>query len=190
MLVFKYQYSGFNSVVIMFIFKEVSKYALSLSEVDQKIYTILEFAKEKYELLKRESVKENGVCEDEVELLVIKIDHMRRSGPYVKTLESWSNQLNVTAVLFISSDCGLIFVMEGDKSSTSKFLLNWKTHSIDVDSKGKPCKEKMTQVLYREKVDDIGLLKDFNGRFSVHNCSKLLDFVEGKKIFKILLSVV
>ena len=166
----------------------MTNYALSLSESDQKIYAILEFAKEKYKVVKRETVKENTISNDEAELLVIKIDHMRRSGPYVKTLESWSDQLTVSAALFISNDCGIILVIEGDKRSTSKFLLNWKTQNIDVDSKGKPCKEKMTQVLYRETlVKNVGIIqKDFNERFSIHHCNRLMDFVNGKHVSNVL----
>ena len=144
---------------------------------------VIEFAKEKYEDLKNETVKES-ICSDvEYEVIVVKIDHMRKSGPYVRTLESWTQQLGLVGVLSISNDQGLVLLLEGDKCQITKFLLNWKTVNIDVDSRGKPCKERMIQILHREKTykaeQQIG--NEPSDNFNVIECDNIIDFYTNKR---------
>ena len=79
-----------------------------LDSHEQKMISIIEHAKERYNDMKLDEVKEHLVQDVEIELIIVKIDHMRRSGPYVRTLESWSQQMGLVAILMISNDQGRI----------------------------------------------------------------------------------
>ena len=69
-------------------------------------------------------------------------------------------------------------------------LLQWKTTNIDIDSKGKPCKEKMIQILYREKQKTSGALKDIcSCDFQVKECDNLLEYFSGKQLEEIIKSI-
>ena len=152
---------------------------------------IIEFAKEKYEDLTNETVKES-ICSDvEHEVMVVKIDHMRKSGPYVRTLESWAQQLGLVGVLNISNDQGLVLLLEGDKCQITKFLLNWKTVNIDVDSRGKPCKERMIQILYRQKTDNPNQPcgNEPKDSFRVIECDNIVEFYTNKRHEQIIKSL-
>ena len=85
---------------------------------------------------------------------------------------------------------GLVLIIEGEKGQITKFLLQWKTTNIDVDSKGKPCKEKMIQILYREKQKTSGALKDIcSCDFQVKECDNLLEYFSGKQLEEIIKSI-
>merc|ERR1712059_137808 len=94
------------------------------------------------------------VIKRELELLVVKVDHMRNVTEYVRTLEGWTISLNLHGFLVFSKDKGIIFLLEGDKGRIGQFLINWKTVNIDVDSRGRPCKERMMQLVFRNKVEE------------------------------------
>ena len=166
-------------------------FLLSLQAGDQKILQTIDFAREKYQLMETEERKEAQIVEEQRELLVIKIDHMRNSSDYVKTLEKWSDQLGVQAVLLISSDQGLVFILEGEKSNTSHFMLNWKTYNIDVDSRGKPCKERMITILYRSSLEkDERMLGELSQEmFRVIKVDVIMSAFKNMKIGKIMESV-
>merc|ERR1712227_554433 len=170
--------------------QDVSNFIAGLEE-QQKMVSTVEYAKEKYFDLKSDYSKEIKLIEKEIELLVVKIDHMRKSGPYMKTLENWSEQFALTSVLVISKDQGLILLVEGDKCNISKFLLNWKTTNIDVDSHGKPCKEKMMQILLREKHGNLDYyLKEITKEcFTVIECDHLLQYFGESKISSTIKSI-
>ena len=87
-------------------------------------------------------------------VLVVRVDHMRRSGPYLRTLEAWTLQLGLATLVAVSRDRGIVIIAEGDRAQLTKLLLNWKTVNIDVDSRGKPCKERMILVVYREQKEN------------------------------------
>ena len=94
-------------------------------------------------------------------------------------------------MLVIAKDQGLILLVEGDKCDISKFLLSWKTTNIDVDSHGKPCKEKMMQVLFREKHKNSDFyLKEITGEsFTVIECDNLIQYFSETKIISVLESI-
>lgn len=171
--------------------KDLLAFSLNcLDSHEQKMISIIEHAKERYNDMKLDEVKEHLVQDVEIELIIVRIDHMRRSGPYVRTLESWSQQMGLVAILMISNDQGLVLIIEGEKGQITKFLLQWKTTNIDVDSKGKPCKEKMIQILYREKQKTSGALKDIcSCDFQVKECDNLLEYFSGKQLEEIIKSI-
>ena len=48
------------------------------------------------------------------ELLVVGIDHMRDSGPYIRRLGAWCRQLNIRAILLLTArDRGIHFLAYG-----------------------------------------------------------------------------
>ena len=177
-------------VLIKTMFQDVNNFILGLEE-QQKIVSTVEYAKEKYFDLKSDYSKEIQLSEKEIELMIVKIDHMRKSGPYLKTLENWSNQFALTSLFVISKDQGLILLVEGDKCNISKFLLQWKTTNIDVDSHGKPCKEKMMQILLREKHgnSDYYLKEITKECFTVIECDHLIQYFGQSKISSTIKSI-
>ena len=116
---------------------------------------------------------------------------MRNSSDYVKTLEKWCDKLGVRAVLLISSDQGLVFILEGEKSNTSHFILNWKTSNIDVDIRGKPCKERMITILYRSSLEkDERMLGELSQeKFQIIKVDVIMSAFKNKKIGKIMESL-
>ena len=166
-------------------------FVLSLPEGGQKMVQTIDFAREKYQLMETEERKEAQIVEEPRELLVIKIDHMRNSADYVKTLEKWCDQLAVRAVLLISSDLGLVFILEGQKSNTAHFIINWKTTNIDVDIRGKPCKERMITILHRSSLGkDEAMLGELSKEmFRVIKVDVIMSVFENKKIASIMESV-
>ena len=153
---------------------------------------ILDYAKESYEDMKHDVRQEGAVQARQEEVVVVRVDHMRRSGPYLRTLEAWSSQLGLATLVAVSRDRGIVIIAEGDRAQLTKLLLNWKTVNIDVDSRGKPCKERMIQVVYRERKEnqEVLLLEDCTeNRFTIVNCDKLLEYFEHKKILSLMKSV-
>jgi len=76
------------------------------------------------------------------ELVVIKVDHMRNRTQYLSTLTSWTQDLDLkTAVIFLHKL--ILVVSEGLSENMKEFLRRFKTSNIDVDSSGRPCKERM-----------------------------------------------
>jgi len=95
------------------------------------------------------------------EVVVVKIDHMRNYTAYIKSLRKWTGNLNLRSVLLISKNQGLYFLSVGHKDDLSRLMVAWKTETIDVDSRGKPCKEKMIQVIIREPWTQVISLQTF-----------------------------
>lgn len=83
-------------------------------------------------------------------LTLIEIDHMRNKTGYMKILSKWADQLNMTLLVFhllYKKRKQFLLSLWGLDEDIKGFLRNLKTHSVDVDSSGKPCKEKLVNVL-------------------------------------------
>ncbi|XP_071837646.1 RWD domain-containing protein 3-like [Apostichopus japonicus] len=83
---------------------------------------------------------------DQNSFAVLHIDHMRAKQRYLKTLINWADAGHILGrVIFCHR---LIFViLVGSGSSIKDFILNLKTQTVDVDSCGRNCKEKMMSVI-------------------------------------------
>ena len=83
-------------------------------------------------------------------LTCLQIDHMRNRTGYLKILSKWANQLKLKILviqkLFTKRQQYLLFIW-GSNENTKSFLKNLKTHSVDVDSNGKPCKERLVNLV-------------------------------------------
>ncbi|XP_033007464.1 RWD domain-containing protein 3 isoform X1 [Lacerta agilis] len=86
----------------------------------------------------------DGPEEDGVWIALLRLDHMRAKGKYVKTVEKWCADLKLTGRLMFMGKMILI-LLQGDRGSIKK------TSKVDVDSSGKKCKEKMISVLSETK---------------------------------------
>ena len=90
-----------------------------------------------------------NLCADKT-VILLKIDHMRSKNRYIKTITRWVQELNLSGRLFFVSS--LIFLLlAGKDSDVREYLRRHKTCNVDVDSSGKPCKERMMNVLVQEQ---------------------------------------
>ena len=88
-------------------------------------------------------------CPD-VDVAVVLLDHIHNSKLYTKRLGKWSKECGVHCTLV---DCGshcIVGIILGECAAVDAFLQAWRTRNVDVDARGRPCKEKMIRVLCRE----------------------------------------
>ena len=83
-------------------------------------------------------------------ILLIKLDHMRNSTRYIKTITHWIEELDIGGVMFFSGRLILLLV-EGDSGDVEEYLRRHKTCNVDVDSSGNPCKERMMRIITQEQ---------------------------------------
>ena len=83
-------------------------------------------------------------------LCVVKLDHMRNEHKYFKLLNSWAKELDIHGKALNGGAHSIYVVLIGTNNTLSEFLRRWKTQNVDVDSKGKPCKEKLMRILCQE----------------------------------------
>ena len=167
---------------------DLKAYNLSQGASEGRQLMLLDFAKEKYASYLSKDEQPDFV-EEPVELIIVKIDHMRSSDSYVKTLEKWTSLFDLTGLLTFSKDKGIILLLEGSKQNISKFMYNWKTVNIDVDSRGRPCKEKMMQILYRKEQSNHYLESMKEKNFTCVKTDSLIGYFESTKIYEILKNV-
>lgn len=100
---------------------------------------------------------------------------MRDYKNYSKTLNQWTSQLNLQGKMIqkksLNSEMikSVYLILIGNSNSLSEFSKRLKTHNVDLDSKGKPCKEKMSRNLFTVKVNfsflefnEVNFLEVFN----------------------------
>ena len=85
---------------------------------------------------------------------IARIKHMRHEQKYFKILNSWSKELGIRGKVLNAGLNAIYVVLVGSIPSVSELLQRWKTQNIDVDSQGKPCKEKMISILCRKQKFD------------------------------------
>lgn len=101
-----------------------------------------------------------NLCADKT-VILLKIDHMRSKNRYIKTITRWVQELNLSGRLFFVSS--LIFLLlAGKDSDVREYLRRHKTCNVDVDSSGKPCKERMMNVLVQEQAPSKLRISDFD----------------------------
>lgn len=93
-------------------------------------------------------------------ILLLKLDHMRNKSRYIRTIARWVDELKLTGRIFFAGY--LIFLLlTGTAESVKEYLRRHKTCNVDIDSSGKPCKEKMMNILMHEQ-DLINLRYEIN----------------------------
>ena len=83
-----------------------------------------------------------------VHVCIAKLDHMRNKHKYLKLLNSWAKELAIHGIILHTGSHSIYVVISGTSSSSvGEFLKRWRTRNVDVDSQGRPCKEKLLSVL-------------------------------------------
>jgi hypothetical protein len=84
---------------------------------------------------------------------LLRLDHMHDPGLYRRTLRRWAGELRLAGRLLL---CGggsgrraaiLLLLLRGEEAAVREFVLRMRTRNVDVDSKGRPCRERMMDVL-------------------------------------------
>jgi hypothetical protein len=85
--------------------------------------------------------------------VLVHIDHMRDRKAYHATLKSIAKQLTVSCKIMLYSRI-IAFLVVGIPDATKQFLVRLRSQNVDIDRKGRPCKERMATVLHSRKVPD------------------------------------
>ncbi|XP_076011958.1 RWD domain-containing protein 3 [Genypterus blacodes] len=76
---------------------------------------------------------------------VLLLDHIRSQNRYVRLLERWTQQLQLTGRLLLGQY--ILIVLQGDRQHIKEFCHLLKTVNVDVDSSGRKCKERKMKIL-------------------------------------------
>ena len=86
---------------------------------------------------------------------VAKLDHMRNEQKYLKLLSSWAKELDIYGKILHTGSHAIYVIITGTSaSSVNEFLKQWRTQNVDVDSKGRPCKEKLLRVVCQRELSN------------------------------------
>lgn len=91
---------------------------------------------------------------------LLHLDHMRSKNRYIKTIERWTSELGLTGRLIILKRLILI-LLQGDQKNLKEYVSRQRTVSVDVDSHGRSCKERMMSVLCEKRTEAKTRLKEF-----------------------------
>ena len=91
-----------------------------------------------------------------VHVCIAKLDHMRNEQKYLKLLNSWAKELTLYGKILHTGPHSIYVVIVGVNNSggtsVSEFLKRWRTQNVDVDSQGRPCKERLLSVLCQRQL--------------------------------------
>ncbi|RXG56344.1 RWD domain-containing protein 3 [Armadillidium vulgare] len=106
---------------------------------------------------------------------ILRLDHMRDRSHYFKLILSWTRELNLVGRLFFCQKLILI-LLQGTKEDIKKYICRNRTQIVDVDAKGRPCKERLLLVL-----EDV---TNFERIFTDFQVEELNSLEELKKSFR------
>ncbi|KAI7837367.1 hypothetical protein COHA_008806 [Chlorella ohadii] len=82
------------------------------------------------------------------QLCLLKLDHMHSRSSYSRLIRRWAAELGLGGrLLFCGSSPIILILLGGAADGLKEFLLRMRTRNVDVDSKGRPCRERMMTVL-------------------------------------------
>ena len=84
---------------------------------------------------------------EETLICIIQLEHMRDKRNYIKTIETWSNELGIHGAIIFYGKLKVLIILLGTELSIKSFNQNLKTQNVDIDSRGRPCKEKLSKTL-------------------------------------------
>ena len=84
---------------------------------------------------------------EETFICIIQLEHMRDKRNYIKTIETWSNELGINGAIIFYGKLKVLIVLLGTEVSIKSFNQNLRTQNVDIDSRGRPCKEKLSKML-------------------------------------------
>ncbi|CAL1536693.1 unnamed protein product [Lymnaea stagnalis] len=91
---------------------------------------------------------------------VLQLDHMRSKQSYTKLIKKWILELGLTGRLCFCQKIILI-ILQGNISAVKEYIVKNRTTNVDVDSKGRSCKERMLTVLCEIPCDINTKFQDF-----------------------------
>ncbi|XP_062873019.1 RWD domain-containing protein 3 isoform X2 [Trichomycterus rosablanca] len=89
---------------------------------------------------------------EETWITLLHLDHMRSKARYVRLIEKWTSELDLTGRLFMGKPT--LILLQGTKKSIKEYVHLQRTVKVDVDSSGKRCKERMMKVLCEVPLTD------------------------------------
>lgn len=78
--------------------------------------------------------------------VVLKLDHMRSKQKYTRLILSWMDELALRGRVVFHRNAIWIGI-HGQSESVKEYLKRHKTCNVDVDSSGRPCKERKMNVI-------------------------------------------
>jgi hypothetical protein len=87
------------------------------------------------------SPNEQNEAEEVTQTVIINLDHVRSHPIYTKTLKQWCRELSLRGLLIWHNNFIWLF-MSGTEGSIREYLKRHRTCNVDVDSSGRPCKER------------------------------------------------
>ncbi len=80
-------------------------------------------------------------------VLMLQLDHMRRRREYSDLIAAFASQCGLAGrLLFVGR--AILILLVGPQSGCREYLRLHRTNIVDIDSAGRPCKEKMMGVLH------------------------------------------
>lgn len=125
----------------------------NLSQLQEPfILKLVQWAQTKYTQISLESqhndlkVNSENVENSDLKICILKFDHMRSRKKYLKRMSNWMKELDVNGcVTFFERH--IFAIIEGNSCDIHKYLKRLRTCSVDVDSSGQACKERMMDVI-------------------------------------------
>lgn len=150
------------------VFEAVSAAADVLRELNERIKEVRigEGDEERDDEVVTLSLEQRTTCGDDTgsknltnkndHLLLLKLDHMRQKKSYSDIIRSWADELELRGGLLFGPGGRLILiVLVGSAVSCKEYLRRHRTQTVDVDSTGRKCKEKMLDILWEGATDVI-----------------------------------
>ncbi|CAF0980132.1 unnamed protein product [Adineta ricciae] len=106
------------------------------------LYDLFSTLKDSYEQLIIQRAKQDSRVKECLKSTLMSIDHMRSPNVYMKRLHQWADQLLLTGrVLVIPHH--IFILIEGTNEDIKQFIVKLRTETVDIDSRGRPCKERL-----------------------------------------------
>ena len=85
-----------------------------------------------------------------------RVHHMHDQRGYTKYLQNWADEFGIWGGLLTWGRC-ILLVTGGSSEAVSDFFQQYRTNAVDVDSKGRKCKEKyvVAATSFRLKFDSV-----------------------------------
>ncbi|GFS08470.1 RWD domain-containing protein 3 [Elysia marginata] len=113
---------------------------------------------------------------------LLHLDHMRSKSSYTKLIKKWAYELSLVGRLIFCQRLILI-LLQGDSKDVKEYIVRNRTSNVDVDSRGRSCKERMLSVLCEVPTRLEQQLEDF----AVVEClpEELTDFFKSRHLEEI-----
>ncbi|ETV81249.1 hypothetical protein H257_05812 [Aphanomyces astaci] len=84
-----------------------------------------------------------------MDVLALRLDHLKARGTYVATIKTWLQETQVNGRLVSRGDLHL-FVAEGPTEAIDALLIQFETEPVDTNARGERCIDKFYDVVGRE----------------------------------------